>query len=356
MKHTPILFLVGISLLLIGIIAWFKPSETDPQNSVHPQPPSVNASRLADTSTRPSIDPASPASHPTNPFITGLEQLPASLSGTEVDGELLIDEQGNLYVTRRLRDLFDYFLSTVGEESLPTIIQRVKAYIRHRTPEPAQSQAISLFDQYMAYRAALRDVPEAGGKPADQIDLDAIMTQKAAEQRLRQQYFSPEVIQAFFGDEDAYDQYTLQSLKIARNTQLSAAEKAEKTAELLKQLPEGLRESMQSTVQYQSLEQQTAAWKARKGSAAELRQLRLNLVGSEATGRLEVLDQDNAQWQRRVDAYLLEQRKIISNPQWSAEQKQLMVVSLRRQQGFSESEQLRLPAFEQMAAQGIPPP
>lgn len=353
MKNTMLVLLLGITIAVIAFIFWLKPNS---QNNSSQS--SMDSSNQSTEATQSSI-PTSEVTHNTasaTTFKTGLEQLPASLAGTEVDGEILIDENKNLYVTRRLRDLFDYFLTTIGEESLPTIIERVKAYIRHRTPEPAQSQTIALFDRYIAYRAALRDVPEAGGKPADQIDLDAILQQKIAEQRLRQQFFDAKTIQAFFGDEDAYDQYTLQSLKIANNKQLSEAEKAKQTAELLQQLPDTLRESMQSSMQYQNLDQLTTQWKARGGSAAELRQIRLNLVGPEATGRLETLDQENHQWQSRVDGYLKEYNQIINNAQWSTEQKQLMVVSLRRQQGFNEAEQLRLPAFEQMAAQAAAQP
>ena len=354
MKNIMLVLLIGISLVVVGLIIWLKPNTDNPTISdtmaqISPASDNTSGSLITDL-------PSNASSTIMPMFQTGLEQLPASLAGTEVDGEILIDENQNLYVTRRLRDLFDYFLATVGEESLSVITQRVKAYIRHRTPEPAQSQAVALFDQYIAYRAALRNIPEAGGKPADQIDLEAIAQQKAAERQLRQQFFDSKTIQAFFGDDDAYDQYTLETLKIADNTQLSDAEKAKKTAELLKQLPDHLRDSMQETAKIQNLEQQTAEWKARNGSAAELREIRLNLVGIEATGRLEALDQDNDQWQRRINAYLQEYNKINSNPQWSVEQKQLMVLSLRRQQGFNEQEQLRLPAFEQMAEQGIPPP
>lgn len=354
MKNIMLILLLGISSAVIGLIFWLKPNSQDSsiqastehsgQSTQTTQPNMPTSTAITNTAANSTV------------FKTGLEQLPASLAGTEVDGEILIDENKNLHVTRRLRDFFDYFLATIGEESLPTIIERVKAYIRHRTPEPAQSQTIALFDQYIAYRSALRSVPEAGGKPADQIDLEAITQQKAAEQRLRQQFFDEKTILAFFGDEDAYDQYTLQSLKIARNDQLSDAEKAKQTAELMQKLPENLKESIESSLQYQNLDQLTTQWKARGGSAAELRQIRLNLVGPEATGRLEILDQEDKQWQTRIDAYLKGYNQITNNPQWSTEQKQLMVTSLRRQQGFTDTEQLRLPAFEQMAAQGIPPP
>ena len=203
MKKSGVILFFAMTMSIVGLIIWLKPNthQQHPTNTAA-IPVSNNTPLMVFKSNATAID------HPiesTVSFKTGLERLPASLSGTEVDGEIIIDDKQNLYVTRRLRNLFDYFLSTVGEESLTTITQRVKAYIRHRTPEPAQSQAIALFDQYIGYRAALRSIPEAGGKPADQIDLDAIIQQKAAEQRLRQQFFNPQTIQAFFGDDDAYD-------------------------------------------------------------------------------------------------------------------------------------------------------
>lgn len=349
MKKTMLTLWLSISVVVIGLIIWLKPysANNSPQATTQPsnQPLDQTDSRLLV-----SHDVSNHTASPTR-FITGLEQLPASLAGTDVDGEILIDEHKNLHVTRGLRNFFDYFLSAVGEEPLPIVVDRVKAYIRYRTPEPAQSQTIALFDQYIAYRAALGDIPEAGGTSADQLDLDAVMQQKAAEQRLRQNFFDQNTILAFFGDDDAYDQYTVQSLKIAQSSQLSEAEKAKQTADLLQQLPKHLQDSMQTSMQYQTLAQLTTQWKARAGSAAELHQIRTNLVGPEATQRLEALDQENNQWQTRIDTYLKDYRPIINNPQWSTEQKQLMITSLRRQQGFSDTEQLRLPAFEQMAVQ-----
>ncbi|MEC7120719.1 MAG: lipase secretion chaperone [Pseudomonadota bacterium] len=339
---------IGIVIVILTLLIMLKPSESQ-QTKTNPAVTAVPTPSIAATSAGITVDPVEDA--PQARFQTGLEQLPASLHGTEVDGEIIIDQQRQLVVTRRLRDLFDYFLSTIGEESLHTIQARVIAYIQHRVPEPAQSQAIQVFQQYLAYREAIRQIPETGGKSADQIDINAITKQKSEEQRLRQQYFNTETIQAFFGDEDAYDQYALQSLQIARNSQLSEAEKAKQTAALLQQLPESLRESIQIHAQYQNLQDLTEQWKSRKGSAEELRQIRLNLVGEAATQRLEQLDQSRATWQTRVDHYLQEHAKIMRNPQWSVEQKQVMVLSLRRQQGFTEQEQLRLPAFEQMAAQ-----
>lgn len=44
--------------------------------------------------------------------------LPTSFRGTSVDGSFSVDASGNLLITRDIRNLFDYFLSAVGEEPL----------------------------------------------------------------------------------------------------------------------------------------------------------------------------------------------------------------------------------------------
>ena len=42
-----------------------------------------------------------------------LTSMPASLDGTDVDGELAADAQGNLVITVGVRRVFDYFLSVI---------------------------------------------------------------------------------------------------------------------------------------------------------------------------------------------------------------------------------------------------
>ncbi|MGC8384513.1 hypothetical protein ACP3P8_18065 [Pseudomonas aeruginosa] len=41
----------------------------------------------------------------------------------------MVDASGNLLITRDIRNLFDYFLSAVGEEPLQQSLDRLRAYI-----------------------------------------------------------------------------------------------------------------------------------------------------------------------------------------------------------------------------------
>ena len=79
--------------------------------------------------------------------------------------------------------------------------------------------------------------------------------------------------------------------------------------------------------------------------------MRLNLVGPEATQRLETLDVQRNDWKGKVTQYLAERDNIMkSNMSDSA--KQSAVNQLKSQQFSNQQEQLRLQTFETVHDQG----
>ena len=84
------------------------------------------------------------------------EQLPASLAGTSVpDGWARTDRLGNLIPTPQLRQLFEYFLSALGEESLPQLVARIQRALSV-LDEPARAQALVTLGAYLDYKLAGR--------------------------------------------------------------------------------------------------------------------------------------------------------------------------------------------------------
>lgn len=289
---------------------------------------------------------AAPAS-----FTTGLEALPRSLRDTEVDGELEVDAQGHLKITRGVRNLFDYFLSARGEESPDTLLKRMRAYLRHKLPAMAASEAGRILDGYLAYQqglATLSGVPQPGN---GRIDIAAMRQQKQQVQALRLQYLAPDVIAAFFGDEDAYDDYTLARLDILQNSQLTPQARAQQLAAAEAQLPDTLRESIKVTTRVQNLEALTQDWQKRGGTPAELRQIREQLVGVEATGRLEALDQQRAAWDQRMNAWYGERAALLGNRSLGESDRQAQLDTLRAQR-FTAEERQRVESLEHLHDQG----
>lgn len=329
-----------VLLLIVGGLYWLSPSDGGASSGAY----SVDSgSEGADGMRASAVTPSS--------FKTGLEGLPGSLSDTEVDGEFEVDANGHLKITNGIRRIFDYFLSAVGEEPVESILARIRAYIRHKLPAGAAAEAEKILDGYIAYKRGLESVQQVAPPSNGQMDLDAVRYQMQQVQALRTQYLSPEVISAFFGDEDAYDRYTLARLGVMQNKQLSPAARAQQLAALEQQLPVALQESMKAINQYQNLQSLTEDWQARKGTPAELRQIRESLVGPEATDRLESLDRERSDWDRRMTSWLGERAAIMANASLGEQDRQRQVDAARLQH-FQPAEIVRVGSLERMHDRG----
>lgn len=338
MNKRLLLGLAAVILVLGAFMAWLSPG--DP--AADAADPAMAHTARAGGSSAGHVAPAT--------FSTGTEGLPPSLQGTEVDGELEVDAQGRLRITGGIRRVFDYFLSAVGEEPLETILKRIRAYLRHKLPAGAAADAERLLDSYIGYKRALDAMPQVQATPG-QLDLPALRRQMQQLQSLRTQFFTPEVVTAFFGDEDTYDRYTLERLDLMQDKSLTPQQRAERLAALEQQLPEALRESIRVINQVQNLDALTQDWKRRGGSAAELRGIRETLVGPEATDRLEALDRENAQWDQRMSAWHAERATILGNKALSEQDRQRQVEEARRSR-FSDAERLRVESLELMHDRG----
>lgn len=338
MKKTTAAAWAASLLGLAGLLYWLSPGPDGALQGEALPGPAMASSGPANAAPPPAY------------FTTGTESLPASLEGTEVDGELEVDANGRLKITHGVRRVFDYFLSGVGEEPLETALARIRAYIRHQLPPLAAAEAERLLESYIAYKRGLDAIPQA--QPAgNTLDISALQRQLQQVQALRSQFFTPEVITAFFGDEDAYDRYTLARFELMQNKNLSPAQRAQQLAMLEGQLPVEMRESIRVINQVQSLEALTEDWKQRGGSPAELRQIRESLVGPEAADRLETLDRERAGWDSRMDKWYGERAAILGNQNLSQTDRQRQLEELRRSR-FSAEELARVASLERMYDRG----
>ena len=273
----------------------------------------------------------------------------ASQQDTEINCQMQLDSSNRLIVNEQTRNCFEYFITQYGEKTIEQIQQDFKTYISQNHKEPALSQILDLWDRYMQYRQSLGEItPPAGLDQEDPAYYRSIYT---STQNLRKRFFSNYEIEGLFGTEDAYHEYTLKRMAVMDDKKLSEAEKARQLQELFKQLPQDWQENLEQLNTLQDLRSLTAAIKARGGSAAEIRQMRLNLVGPEATQRLEQLDGQRSQWKSRVEEYLNARDQIMQSGM-NDQAKQQAVKQLRGQHFQNPQEQLRLETFEQVHDQG----
>ena len=109
---------------------------------------------------------------------------PASLSGTDPDGDLTVT------VSRRTIQLFDYYLTTLGETDLTGVRALVAAEVNRQSPDKA-TQVLALFDRYISYLEDVHDVHAS--------TIDGYFAQTLA---LQQRHFGRDA-ELIFGEDNA---------------------------------------------------------------------------------------------------------------------------------------------------------
>lgn len=277
---------------------------------------------------------------------------PRSLRDTQIDGELELDNEGNLLVTHNIRRLFDYFLSAHGEEPMETIIGRIEEYVKEMLPGDAAEKALAILDSYLLYKQGLfaleKDTAELREKNfTETINLAQAKEVLSIRRELRRKYMQPNVVDAFFGDEEMYEQFTLQRLEIQQNEDLLPEEKSDEIAKLTEQYPQDISFDWRETKNREALHDTTTKMQKEGASAEDIHQVREKAFGKEAAERLAVVDEQRTKWDLRIETYIVAKQKIIRSQELTEPEKEEQIEQLR-QESFTERELLRVDVLERM--------
>ncbi|MCX9560513.1 lipase chaperone [Vibrio cholerae] len=205
------------------------------------------------------------------------------------------------------RDFLEYFLSGLGETSLPVIQQQVQRY-----EQESQGLLIdsSLFAQYVQYKAALSELtlPQASGGLSTQEWWQ--LHQSLLDRQAR--YFSAE-------------QRAWQALLV---DQPDFIQRSEATAQLLPQLTQ-----------------------AGQGDAQQRYLARVALVGEQGAQRLAELDDSRATFEQQFQDYYQARAAILVRNELSASEQQTQIQQLREQH-FAPEQWRRIDALERLKDNG----
>ena len=165
---------------------------------------------------------------------------------------------------------------------------------------------------------------------------------------LRVQHLDLAVYEAFYEEEQRYDEYTYSKLLVNSDKSLSASERLDKIIEFQNTLPEDVRQSMRDTQITDELKIRTEKVLADGGDQQQVRELRREMLGDEAVQRFDKLDQERAQWKARISAYLTQRANILNN-QGLAKDELISQVDALRASLFDELEQIRVRSIERSA-------
>ena len=330
---------LAIAVILIVIfVMWSKPSVTvsESQKAMHAELSSATAAISSDKQT-----------------IAGNNQLPeflnsSSLKGTSIDGLYPVDDEGNLLLSGSIKHRFEYFLSTMGEFSLEQVQQMIRDDIELNLQEPARSQALKLFEDYVGYKYALADLEQSLQAPQEYEinDIERMRLQLQQLRDKRREYFSQEAVDAFFGFDELYDDFMLNRLEIQASTQLTSEEKAAQISSLEQNLPEQVRSMRDDTQRVSQVFEITQDMREQGANEAEIFERNTQEFGQEAAERLRVLDTKRQAFQQKVDEYLTNKKAIENNEDLSLSDKQEKLAELIA--SFDDSERRRLNAYELM--------
>ncbi len=173
-------------------------------------------------------------------------------AGTDIDGGLREDADGNLIIELAVKDFFDYILSAVaeaqGQFSAEQAMAFIRGYAESRLQPAAVEQTMALLESYINYKKSAFALMQQPLLPrAKQTSEYYIATLKDSFEQLgqlRRQWLTPDAVDAFFGLEEAYSDFSLLKAEIILSPALSDAEKHQRIEQLRRELPAQLRESI----------------------------------------------------------------------------------------------------------------
>ena len=306
---------------------------------------SRNSDRPADATTDASGFSAARQQSPSKMVIESAElsipgQQPASLAGTsEPGGWAKTDRFGNLVPTGELRQLFEYYLSALGEEALPQLVARIRLALSV-LGEPARGQALDTLGRYLDYKLALADLETAYGE-AGAGGPDEIQRRMAEIQALRRTWMDADTAEAFFADEEAIDRYQLQKRNLGRDESLTEQQREDALAEAEMALSEPVRQARLDTGKFSRYEE---ARETLANNPEALRAWRQQEFGDEAAQRLEDLDAKQKDWSRRWQSYAKERDALKASGLAEPEREESL--ARLREKYFSETDRIRAKALD----------
>jgi len=190
-------------------------------------------------------------------------------------------------------DLLRIFEQILGRHS-----EHPERLLAEQVPAEYLAQAQRLLTQYQQYRSQL-----AGLRPAD---FDGTSSQRladilAARMAIQQQLFSGPEIAGLFGDDNRYDGFTVERLRITERTDMNDQQKAglidERSAALLTQEQ---REARQTALLPLRITRQNADLTQSAATAEQRLKERTAQFGAEAATRMAQVDRQEAEWQQRI--------------------------------------------------------
>ncbi len=285
----------------------------------------------------------------------------AALAGTDMPAKFKTDNDGHLIINQDIRLIFDYFLTLKEENNDKNIWILLDKRIRTQLTGTTRNQAFDLFKQYMAYKEALPGIEIAYPISLNELGtLDmsdpAIMEQLenrfSARQTLREEFFTHEVKNHFFDEQEQYYRYQINRLAIHTNKNLSPEMKQRQLDQIKQQLPSKTLEQQRQINALEILNNKIKATNQKGISKEEhirlIDEFAAEMAGEEAMRRYQLSQSQTSQWNEKRQTFLQQRNAINHNTAIDQLEKENAIRHLQASMGFSQGDILRLHALDRI--------
>lgn len=195
--------------------------------------------------------------------------------------------------------IFESALAEAQATGKAAFMAMAPGLLAKRLPAELVARAMGLLERYIDMQEAMQALP-----PPDAGDPASLRKTIEARAEVRRRYFAPEEIEGLFGDEIRQDTLMADKMALARDANLTPEEReaaARRSEEAL--LTPEQREQRRAFTAQVDVQRQTDAMNARGASAQERFAERSAAYGYEAARQLAALDQENQDWNSRLDQY-----------------------------------------------------
>lgn len=351
-KKYKISIIFGLFMAVVGLGLVYKTQEPhSPFVNTAVHNPSVKKSLLLNAAQDVSVnvDLAQTTDDPQKDIVGAIPVINSvrSLKGTQIHGDLPIDENGNLIIDKSAKQLFDYFLNLSGEVPRAELIAQMKQGIANYLAEPAQSQALELLQNYLDYQTALQAEINNGLYQVTPGNLDDLEATYQTRSQLRSFHLGNEAASAFFGEEEARDWYTVGKLRLNANVNLSEAERQAELNALESTLPESHKKVMYKQRDREAIRSKISDLRKENADIYTLQEEWSKHYDTETVSRFVKLETSRNEWNNRYHEYRQKKEQLASV--YGSDDAFQQAVKQLRSSMFNDTEILRVSAKDNIA-------
>ena len=278
-----------------------------------------------------------------------LATLPASLKDSPLPTLLDTNSSGELIVNMKVKNLFEFYLSAMGEDSIEDCIDRIRYNLQDQLPPVALSQATEILEGYIQYRNHIGEIKNnfVARFPQGSYDINTVQEMKQAVRVSRSLFLSDEAINAFYEKEDAYDNVMMQRIAIQNDSSLTNTQKVSQLEELKNQSPDWLLAQEKQAKLISVVQKKEKGIREKGGTEQEVQALRIEQYGEQAADKLAKLDAQRAVWNDRVVQYRNEAGGVFNSNEYTDSERFQLLTDLRAQY-FKGPELIRIQSLDKI--------